>query len=124
MVRCVLYGVGRLDSEPPFPRRTRRSSRGAEMTLDAPLTRISRPKLGVSVSVMVMVPIAADRVRDEHASCRGDGDGADEQKDGCEAHQRVKLHACHLLSHYLDLIKMGHSVQMIGPSHFHAALVV
>jgi hypothetical protein len=75
---------------------------GAEMTLDAHLTGISRHSLGVSVSIMVMVPIAADWVRYEHASCRGDGDGADEQKDGCEAHQSAELHACHLLSHYLN----------------------
>ena len=79
------------------------------MTLDARLTRTSRYELGVSVSIMVMMPIAADWVRYEHTSCRGDGDGADEQNDGCEAHQCAELHACHLLSHNLDLLKMGHT---------------
>jgi len=61
-----------------------------------------------------MVPIAADWIRYEHASCRGDGNSGDEQKDGCEAPRCAELHATHLLSHHLDFPQVGRAVQLIG----------
>src|SRR5580765_8320487 len=51
--------------------------------------------------IMSVMSVTADRVRYEHASCCRDGDGADEQKDGCEASKCAELHNCHLLSHHL-----------------------
>ena len=69
----------------------------------------------MSVSIVVMVPIAADWIRYEHAACRGDGNSGDEQKNGCEEPKCAERHASHLLSHHLDLSKNGaRGVQMTG----------
>jgi len=62
------------------------------------------PAIRVSVLLTVsVVSVAADwiRHRHQHASRYGDGDGADEQKDGCEAPNCTELHGCHLPSHHL-----------------------
>ncbi len=62
------------------------------------------PAIRASVLLTVsVVSVAADwiRHRHQHASRYGDGDGADEQKDGCEAPNCTELHGCHLPSHHL-----------------------
>lgn len=60
------------------------------------------PAIRASVLLTVSVmSVAADWIRHQHASRYGDGDGADEQKDGCEAPNCTELHGCHLPSHHL-----------------------
>ena len=46
--------------------------------------------------IMSVMSVTADWVRYEHASCRQNGDGADEQKDGCEASQCAELHSANV----------------------------
>src|SRR6266545_3668303 len=82
------YGRGEL--------RARRRPQGKE-ALVLPAMRAS-----VLLTVSV-VSVAANwiRHRHQHASRYRDGDGADEQKDGCEAPNCTELHGCHLPSHHL-----------------------
>ena len=72
------------------------------------VTGVLRCTPWTSISAMVVVVSRiADWIRYEHASSGRDGNSGDEQKDGCEAPRCAELHATHLLSHHLDLSKMG-----------------
>ena len=80
----------------PNPRSARRRPAGQEALMS--------PAIRASVLLTAsIVSVAADwiRHRHQHASRYGDGDSANEQKDGCEAPNCTELHGCHLPSHHL-----------------------